>query len=149
VKNEHDVEVARRRGVAMALLTPEWVSASGYRESFRPLLFVWDQLAGQVDAPYSRVLVRNPEVLRSRSMESLVTLLLKVNGVAARMVLARNPGKFDPNEVYRYVRNENLEEKATRVGFQDFVGTLPVVGEKPSRTDLRWMERNAPPALHP
>ncbi|MGA8091909.1 MAG: hypothetical protein WB984_05375 [Thermoplasmata archaeon] len=142
---EEDVEAARRHGLPLFLLTPEWVTAHGYPEHFRPLLFVWEGLAGKVSSSaYSRVLVRDREALRSPGFEEMLTFLLKVDMLAARELARRNVGKFDPSELYRRVRNEGMEERATKVRLQEFVPSLPTVGEPFPKADLDWAERNAP-----
>jgi len=146
--SEKDVEAARRHGLPLVLLTPEWVTAHGYPEHFRPLLFVWEGLAGMVSSSaYSRVLVRDRDALREPGFEEFVTFLLKVDALAARAVVLRNRGKYDPHELYRRVRNEGMEERATRVRLQEFVPGLPMVGEPFPQADLDWAEKNAPVPL--
>lgn len=149
VQTSEDVKRLRvEHSVPMVLLTPEWVSANGYRESFRPLLFVYEGLKGRVSSPsFSRVLVRSRDVFRDPSLETMTTFLLKVDSVAARLVLLRNRERVNPNELYRMVRNEGLEERATYVRLQDFSPGLPSVGESLSRRDLEAVERNAPAPL--
>ncbi|HEY1198815.1 MAG TPA: hypothetical protein VGG32_08855 [Thermoplasmata archaeon] len=142
---EKDVEAARRHGLPLFLLTPEWVTAHGYPEHFRPLLFVWEGLAGKVSSSaYSRVLVRDRDALRSPGFEEVLTFLLKVDMLAARELARRNAGKFDPNELYRRVRNEGMEERATKVRLQEFVPGLPKVGEPFPKDELDWADRNVP-----
>jgi hypothetical protein len=152
VRTPRDVERLRRaHNAPMVLLTPEWVSAHGHPESFRPILFVYEGLKGQVASPsFSRVLVRSKDGFQEPSLELMATFLLKVDAVAARLVLLRNRGRVNPNELYRFVRNEQLEQRATYVRLQDFAPGLPVVGETMSPADLAAVERNAPaPPLMP
>ncbi len=142
---EKDVEAARRHGLPLFLLTPEWVTAHGYPEHFRPLLFVWEGLAGKVSSSaFSRVLVRDRDAFRSPGFEEMLTFLLKVDMLAARELVRRNVGKFDPNELYRRVRNGGMEERATKVRLQEFVPSLPTVGDPFPKADLDWADRNAP-----
>jgi len=106
---------------------------------------VWEGLAGKVSSSaYSRVLVRDRDALRSPGFEEVLTFLLKVDMLAARELARRNAGKFDPNELYRRVRNEGMEERATKVRLQEFVPGLPKVGEPFPKDELDWADRNVP-----
>ncbi len=144
VRSPEDVRLLRRRGVPLALLTSDWVTENGYPEKFRPLLFVYADLANQVQSRYRVVPVRDRDALREPGFEEFVTFLLKVDTLAARAVVLRNQGKFNPTELYRRVRNEGLERLATKVRLQEFVPGLPVVGEQLPEADLAWVERNNP-----
>ncbi|HLM69951.1 MAG TPA: hypothetical protein VK423_01015 [Thermoplasmata archaeon] len=144
VQSVEDVERWRRRGLPLALLTSDWVTQNGYPEKFRPLLFVYADLANQVQSRYRVVPVRDRDALREPGFEEFVTFLLKVDTLAARAVVLRNQGKYNPSELYRRVRNEGLERLATKVRLQEFVPGLPVVGEQLPEADLAWVERNNP-----
>lgn len=82
-------------------------------------------------------------------MEELVTLLLRFDPLAARVVARRNRLGIDPHELYRRVRNEGLEGPATKVRLQEFAPALPKVGTSLPREELRWIERNNPPLQEP
>jgi hypothetical protein len=145
VKSEKDVERLRRRGLPFALLTSEWVTAHGYPQGFRPLLFASHEAARSVvESAFRVVPVRDREALVDPKFEEFATFLLKVDTLAARAVVQRNRGKFDARELYRRVRNEGLERLATKVRLQEFVPGLPVVGESLPKEDLEWVERNNP-----
>ena len=100
VQSPRDVELLRRRGVPLALLTSDWVTENGYPEKFRPLLFVYADLAKQVQSCYRVVPVRDRDALRQPGFEEFVTFLLKVDTLAARAVVLRNQGKYNPRELY-------------------------------------------------
>lgn len=149
VRSAADVEQLRRHHVPALLLTSEWVTRSGYPVRFRPWLALPERLVSIVSSEYRVLAVRDEECLREPSVVELVTLLLRFDVLAARVVAARNRSKLDPNELYRRVRNEGLEAAATKVRLQEFSPAIPVVGSRLSRQELAWIERNNPPIPEP
>ena len=149
VRSVVDVNRLRRRRVPAFLLTPEWVTRSGYPVQFRPWLALPESLASKIRSEYRILPVKDGEALRDPGLEELVTWLLRFDPLAARVVATRNKLRLDPNELYRRVRNEGLERAATKVRLQDFARALPVVGEALPREELRWIERNNPPPAEP
>lgn len=145
VRTERDVERLRRHRVPALLLTSEWVTRSGYPVRFRPWLAVPEELASKITSDYRLLPVKDGEALRAPGVAELVTLLLRFDPLAARLVAVRNRRRLDPNELYRRVRNEGLERAATRVRLQEFAAALPKVGTALDREELRWIERNNPP----
>ena len=126
------------------LITPDWVSEKGYPVHFRPWLAVPKGLTAKVSSDYRILPVRDEEALREPGVVELVTLLLRFDPLAARVVASRNRRSLDPHELYRRVRNEGLERAATKVRLQDFAPAIPRVGEPLAREELRWIERNNP-----
>jgi hypothetical protein len=129
----------------MFLLTPELVTRSGYPVRFHPWLAVSSKLAGNVSSSFHVLSVKDEDALRAPRLEELVTLLLRFDPVAARVVASRNRETLNPNELYRRVRNEGLERAATKVRLQEFAAGLPSVGESLPVQALEWAERNNPP----
>jgi hypothetical protein len=148
VRSAKDVEQLRRRKVPAFLLTSEWVTKSGYPVHFRPWLALPETLSTKVSSEYRILPVKDEQALREPGVVELVTLLLRFDPLAARVVAVRNRDRLDPNELYRRIRNEGLERAATKVRLQEFCRSLPVVGESLPREELRWIERNNP-ALEP
>jgi hypothetical protein len=146
VRTAGDVDRLRRHRVPALLVTSEWVTKEGYPVQFRPWLALPEQIATKVSSDFRILPVRDGEALRDPGIEELVTLLLRFDALAARVVATRNRLRLDPNELYRRVRNEGLERAATRVRLQEFSRALPVVGEPLPREELRWIERNNPSA---
>lgn len=144
VRSVGDVRRLRRHRVPIYLLTSEEVTAKGYPVRFRPWLVVPGPLADQLVTEYRVLPVRDGEALREPGAAELVTLLLRFDPLAARVVAVRNRRRIDPNELYRRIRNEGLERPATRVRLQEFAPALPKVGEALPREELRWVERNNP-----
>ena len=144
VRSSEDVDQLRRHRVPALLLTSEWVTRLGYPVTFRPWLVVPDRLAAQVSSDYRILPVRDEDALREPGVVELVTLLLKFDALAARVVAIRNRSTLDPNELYRRVRNEGLERPATKVRLQQFAPAIPRVGPALPAEELRWIERNNP-----
>jgi hypothetical protein len=144
IRSPVDVDRLRRHRIPAFLLTSEWVTKSGYPVRFRPWLALPEGLATKVTSEYRVLPVRDAEALRDPGIAELVTLLLRFNPLAARVVAVRNRDKLDPNELYRRVRNEGLERAATKVRLQDFSRSIPAVGIALPREELRWIERNNP-----
>jgi len=144
-----DVDRLRRHRVPAFLLTSEWVTRAGYPVQFRPWLALPEALSNKVTSEFRILPVKDGEALREPGLEELVTLLLRFDPLAARVVAVRNRVDLDPNELYRRVRNEGLERAATKVRLQEFAPALPVVGESLPREELRWIERNNPPLSEP
>lgn len=144
VRGPEDVERLRRHRVPALLITPEWVTRSGYPVKFRPWLALPEEIVSQVTSEYRILPVKDEEALREPGVAELVMLLLRFDPLAARVVAQRNRKQVDPNELYRRVRNEGLERPATRVRLQDFAPAIPTVGEALDREELRWIERNNP-----
>ncbi|MGI0129009.1 MAG: hypothetical protein ACREEC_02470 [Thermoplasmata archaeon] len=145
VRSPADVEELRRRRVPAFLLTSEWVTRSGYPVHFRPWLALPEELSTKVSSDYRILPVKDEEALRNPGIAELVTLLLRFDPLAARVVAKRNRRTLDPNELYRRIRNEGLERAATKVRLQEWAGAVPRVGSPLPLEELRWVERNNPP----
>jgi hypothetical protein len=144
IRSARDVDRLRRHRVPALLVTSEWVSRSGYPVRFRPWLALPEELSTKVSSEYRILPVKDGEALRDPGIEELVTLLLRFDPLAARVVAKRNRLKLDPHELYRRIRNEGLERPATKMRLQEFVRALPVVGSPLPRDELRWIEQNNP-----
>ena len=144
IRTAEDVDRLRSHRVPALLLTAEWVTKLGYPVHFRPWLALPEGLASKVSSEYRILPVKDGEALRDPGIEELVTLILRFDPLAARVVARRNRARIDPNELYRRVRNEGLERSATKVRLQEFAPSLPVVGARLPREELRWIERNNP-----
>jgi hypothetical protein len=147
IRSPRDVDRLRRRRIPAFLLTSEWVSRSGYPVRFRPWLVVPEALASTVSTEYRVLPVKDGDALRAPGVEELITLLLRFDPLAARVVAVRNRRALNSNELYRRIRNEGVERAATKVRLQEFVRSLPRVGEALPREELRWIEKNNPGAV--
>lgn len=145
VRSADDVLTLRRHHVPAVLITPDWVSRHGYPVEFRPWLAVPAQLSGKFSSDFRILPVKDADALRDPGIAEMVTLLLRFDPLAARLVAVRNRHQLDPNELYRRVRNEGVEAPATRVRLQEFAPAIPKVGSPLSRSELRWVEKNNPP----
>jgi hypothetical protein len=149
VRSVRDVNRLRRHRIPAVLLTPEWVSSSGYPVTFRPWLVIPENLADQISSDFRMLPVRDVDSLREPGPVELVTFLLRFDPLAARVVAARNRRTVDPHELYRRVRNEGLERAATKVRLQEFAPAIPKVGPELPAEELEWIERNNPAAEAP
>jgi hypothetical protein len=144
VRSASDVAWLRRHRVPAFLLTSERVTESGYPVRFRPWLAVPEGLAGKVTSEFRLLPVRDADLLRDPGPAEIVTLLLRFDPLAARVVAVRNRRALDPHELYRRIRNEGLERAATKVRMQEFAPALPRLGSSLPREELRWVEKNNP-----
>jgi hypothetical protein len=149
VRTARDVDRLRHHRVPALLLTPEWVTSSGYPVNFRPWLVVPENLLAQISSVYRILPVKDEEALREPGPVELVTFLLRFDPLAARVVAVRNRARIDPNELYRRVRNEGLERPATKVRLQEFAPAIPEVGPALPREELEWIEVNNPEVSAP
>lgn len=149
VRSARDVDRLRRHRVPTLLVTSEWVTRSGYPVRFRPWLALPEELSTKVSSEFRILPVKDGDALRDPGIEELVTLLLRFDPLAARVVATRNRRTLDPHELYRRIRNEGLERPATKVRLQEFARALPKVGSPLPRDELRWIERNNPPLTEP
>jgi hypothetical protein len=149
IRSARDVDLLRRHHVPALLLTADWVSRSGYPVQFRPWLALPERLVPNVSSEFRVLPVKDEGCLREPGVVELVTLLLRFDVLAARVVASRNRSHLDPNELYRRVRNEGLESAATKVRLQEFSPAIPVVGSRLPRDELSWVERNNPPLREP
>jgi hypothetical protein len=144
VRSSEDIERLRHHHVPAFLLTSEHITRLGYPVRFQPWLVVPEGLAGKFTSEFRILPVKDGESLREPGVVELVTMLLRFDPLAARVVAKRNRTKLDPNELYRRVRNEGLERAATKVRLQEFAPAIPKVGTALPRDELRWIERNNP-----
>lgn len=143
IREPNDVEIARRRGLPMFLLTGEVPTRFHYPMRFPPVLVMGDRLKGVVDTNLRRIFFRDASALRAPKFEALVTMMLPVDPLAARAMLVRNPG-FDPTALMRFVVGERLERPATAARFQEFAPNIPVIGDMLRKGDLHRQDRNNP-----
>lgn len=146
VRSPQDVETLRRRKLPLFLLSSDEVTAEGYPIIFEPRLVLPESMVSQVHTTLRLLPVRNEATARDASLETLATVMLRVNTLAARALLERNRPRVRPGELYRAVMNEGLARAATKVRFQDFAKELPLEGPQLSVGDLRWVMQNNPPS---
>jgi hypothetical protein len=137
------VGIVRRRGLRMYLLTGEVPTRHHYPMVFPPVLEVEPGLRGLVDTPWRVVPFRSSVALLDPPFEALVTMMLRVDEIAARVMLVRNPG-FDPAALARFVVGEGLEGPATLMRFQQFAPAIPASGSPLPVAALREQEHKNP-----
>jgi hypothetical protein len=127
----------------MFLLTADVPTEYHYPMRFPPVLFVDPRLAGLIDSPLRVVAFRAAEMLQNPPFEALVTMMLRVDEIAARVMLVRNR-KFEPQMLARLVVGERLERPATLLGLQEFAAGIPIVGPRMPPAALREQDRKNP-----
>jgi hypothetical protein len=143
IRSVSDADLARRHGLALYLLTGDVPTSFHYPMQFPPVLMLDPRLPGVVDSPFRTVPFRSVEVLRDPPFEALVTMMLRVDEIAARVMLVRNPAP-DPARLARFIVGERLEAAATMMRFQEFAPGIPVVGEAWPTEALREQEARNP-----
>ena len=110
---------------------------------FPPVLMLDPRLPEVVDSPFRTVPFRSAEALRDPPFEALVTMMLRVDEIAARMMLVRN-AEPDSARLARFVVGERLEAPATMMRFQEFAPGIPTVGSPWPVEALREQEARNP-----
>lgn len=143
VTSAPDVEVVRQRGLGAYLLTDAVPTRAHYPMTFPPVLFVDPRLGGLIDTAFRVVPFRGTDLLRDPPFEALVTMMLHVDEIAARVMLVRAP-TFDPKMLTRLVVGERLERPATFLRLQQFAPGIPEVGPRMPVAALRDQDRKNP-----
>jgi hypothetical protein len=138
-----DVEIARRRGLGMYILTADAATQHHYPMHFPPVLMLDPRLTGLVDTKLRTVAFQSTDALQNPPFEAIVTMMLRVDEIAARVMLLRNPG-FDAQALTRFVIRENLERQATLLRFQEFAPGIPIVGQPLTKAAVREQDRKNP-----
>lgn len=128
IRGPEDVEVARRLGLPIYLLTPARASELGAPTSFHPHLLVAQELDPAVDTVYPRIVIRFGECIRDPRIEDLVAALLSIDPLTARLLAMRSQTFIDPERLACRVIQEGVAGPATRVGLQELAGGIPRVG---------------------
>lgn len=143
IRGAPDVDVARRRGLGMYLLTHDVPTRAHYPMRFPPVLVVDARLTGLLDTTLRVVPFRAPEVLQDPPFEALVAMMLRVDEIAARVMLVRAPS-VDPMWLTRFIVGERLERPATFVRLQEFAPGIPKVGPAMPIAAVREQDRKNP-----
>ncbi len=137
-----EVERARHEGLPVYLLTPEIVSAFRYPIRFPPRLLVSREVSPAVDSVFQKIEFRRGEAAGSPRFEDLGVAMLRVDPLAARALVKRNPELLDPERLLVRVIEERVQREATFVRLQEISPAIPVVGESIPLAPLRRHDRN-------
>lgn len=137
-----DVEAARRERLPVYLLTPEIVSAFRYPSRFPPRLLVAREVSDAVDSTYRRIEFLRRDAAWAPRFEDVVVAMLRVDPLAARALVKRNPGLLDPERLLVRVIEEDAAREATFVRLQEFSPSIPAVGEPIAAKALERSDRN-------
>lgn len=149
IRDGADVEAARKLGLPLFPVTDSEVTMLGYPMRFPTLLVVARPLRPAVDTELPVIEFVSEDAARRPRLEDIPVALLRFDAVAARAVTERNRDLLDAGYLLKRIYQEDLEEEATRVRFQDFV-PLPLVGEPlPERALRRATAGNRPRRMLP
>jgi len=143
IRDPADVDVVRRRGLGAYLLTADVPTRHHYPMRFPPVLVVDPRLAPLLETPLRVVPFRAVEVLQDPPFEALVTMMLRVDEIAARVMLVRS-SRIDPGMLTRFVVGERLERSATLLRLQQFAPGIPTVGPAMPIAAVREQDRKNP-----
>lgn len=142
-----DIEVARRSGVAVALLSSAVVTALGYPMTFPPEVIASATVAPAIETSFDVICFVSEAAVRNPRVEDIALALLHLDPIAARVVLERNRESVDPAYLTKRVLQEDLEAEATRVRFFDIAPSIPQVGTPLSAESIaRQLRKNLPSA---
>ena len=143
IQEPGDVALVRRGGLGVFLLTDAVPTDHHYPMRFPPVLVVDRRLLGLVDSVFRVVPFRASQMLRDPPFEALVTMMLSVDEIAARVMLVRGP-MADAALLARLVIGERLEKPATLLRFQEFAPMIPRVGPQMPLRAVREQDRKNP-----
>ncbi len=141
IRTREAVEVARRRGLPVYVLTGETPTRYHYPMRLGPVLFTTDAWKTSIDTPFPTYVYRDERALQAPNFEDLVTMTTAIDPVAGRAMLRRNPGAFDPDRLAIAIVREGLVRWATALRFQEFAPAIPRIGTPERLRVLRRTDR--------
>jgi hypothetical protein len=143
LRNEADVEIARKAKAPLYLLTDHSMERLRYPMRFPPILFAAATYRPAVEAPWTVMEAAAPP--SEPRDEDLLTYLLRLDPLAARAVLDRNIQRLDRDYLTLRITEERLNARATRVRMQSRLRKLITIGESlPEQQLNRVLARNRP-----
>ena len=143
LRNEADVETARKAKVPVFLLTDRSMERLRYPMKFPPILFAAATYRAAVEAPW--IVMESTSPPSKPRDEDLLTYLLRLDPLAARAVLDRNIQRLDRDYLTLRITEERLNARATRVRMHDRLPKLITIGDSLPKQQLnRVLARNRP-----
>lgn len=125
VRDAADVKAARDHGVPIFAIPDSWVTMLGYPMRFPPLVVVPRSLRSAVETDLPVLAFVSERAVEHPHLEDVVVAMLGFDILAARALLERNLDLLDRDSLLKRIYQEDLEEEATRVRFQDFLPLTP------------------------
>lgn len=145
-----DVDAARSLGVPVFAIRDSLVRMLGYPMRFPTMLLLPRHLRDAVETDMPIVEFLSERAVRDPQLEDIPVALLLFDVLAARAVAERNRDLLDTEYLLKRIIQEDLEEEATKVRFQDILPSLPTKGKPLPRAALeRVLAGNRPRGLIP
>ncbi|MGC2289366.1 MAG: hypothetical protein WA688_05860 [Thermoplasmata archaeon] len=144
IRSEDDARTAQRVNLPLHLLTAANVTALGFPIRFPTRLVVARSVLPLVETALRTIPFASEEAARAPRPEDVAVAMLRVDAIAARALLDRNPA-WDPDYLTRRIWEERLDRRATLVRFFDVLPSAPRVGEPIPAADLARKLRKNPP----
>ena len=143
IEDESAVDRARQAGLPVHLVTPGDLACFGFPMSFPPVLVVGSEVSGAVDSCFDRITFASSEAAGRPRLEDLVVVMLRVDPLVARGLVLHHQPMLRPDRLLKRILQEEVEREATYVRLQEFVPTIPVVGEPLPARELHRQDQNA------
>ncbi len=135
VHSPEDIERARKQGLPLLLVTSEDLKILHYPLRIPPTILVPREYRDVLDTALPVRTFQSLKPFERPRIEDIVVFLLMHDPLAARAVVERNRDLLDLSYLTKRIYQEDLEEQATLVRFQDHMN-IPVVGSALRREAL-------------
>jgi len=129
LRSAKDAEEARRVGLPVFAITDSMVTMLGYSMTFPPLVLVPRGMKQVVETKLPVIEFLSEAAIRQPRLDDIIVAMLRFDPLAARALAQRNDDAIDKSYLLKRILQEDLEEEATRVRFQDLLPALPLRGE--------------------
>lgn len=150
IRTAADVEKARALNLPMFALTDSMITMLGYPMRFPPLILAPRTLRDALITEMPVIEFTKEDAVLNPRAEDLVVAMLRFDPLASRAIAERSWDLLDPQYLMKRIIQEDLEEEATRVRFQDLLPSLPTNGKPMPEWSLRRvLRKNRPHGLIP
>ncbi len=148
--NIDDVSMARKLGIPVFALKDTLVTMLGYPMNFPPIVLIPRTLSTAVFTKLPVIEFLSESAAGDPRLEDIVVAMLKFDSIAARTLAQRTLDMINREYLLKRIYQEDLEEIASRVRFQDLPLSLPVKGEQLPKSALdRVIAANQPKGVIP
>ena len=144
-----DVERLRAFDLPLFLLREDDVTMLGYPMRFPPIVVAARTLEPALRSDLRVLAFASEEAARHPRLEDIVVAMLKFDPLAARVLLERNRDLLDLRRLTKRIYQEDLEQVAASVRFQDTLD-LPGTEDAPPRPSIdRLLRANSARGILP
>ena len=134
---------ARKDGLAVLPITGDLPTSFGYPMRMPLRIVTSSELRDALVTRLPPIVFRKAEAVRDPRFVDYVVAMLHLDPIAARAMVERNRELVDDVYLLKRVVQEDLEEPATALRFQDFAPAIPLVGAAAPRPAIeRQMDKN-------